>query len=68
MPWNSAFDLEVKENCPNGVVVYDLFHVLSNFGRKVIDRVRVDAANSPQACALVKKSREELPVPLVQAP
>ena len=46
MDQNSAFDLEVKENCPNGVVVYDLFHVLSNFGRKVIDRVRVDAANS----------------------
>lgn len=67
MDQNSAFDLEVKENCPNGVVVYDLFHVLSNFGRKVIDRVRVDAANSLRH-APCKKSREELPVPLVQAP
>lgn len=41
MDQNSAFDLEVKENCPNGVVVYDLFHVLSNFGRKVIDSLKV---------------------------
>ena len=68
MDQNSAFDLEVKENCPNGVVVYDLFHVLSNFGRKVIDRVRGGRGQFPQACALVKKNREELPVPLVQAP
>ena len=61
MDQNSAFDLEVKENCPNGVVVYDLFHVLSNFGRKVIDRVRVDAANSlrhaPWLRKVVKSSR-----------
>ena len=61
MDQNSAFDLEVKENCPNGVVVYNLFHVLSNFGRKVIDRVRVDAANSlrhaPWLRKVVKSSR-----------
>ena len=55
MDQNSAFDLEVKENCPNGVVVYDLFHVLSNFGRKVIDRVRVDAANSLRHAPWLRK-------------
>ena len=29
----------------NAQIVYDLFHVVSNYGREVIDRVRVDEAN-----------------------
>ena len=45
MDQSTAFDIEVKEQCPNAVIVFDLFHVLTNYGRKVIDRVRVDAAN-----------------------
>ncbi|MFC6841945.1 hypothetical protein [Xanthomonas theicola] len=29
----------------NADLVYDLFHVVAKYGRKVIDRVRVDEAN-----------------------
>ncbi|WEF32663.1 ISL3 family transposase [Pseudoduganella chitinolytica] len=45
MDMNTAFDLEVKEHCPQAHVVYDLFHVVAKYGREVIDRVRVDEAN-----------------------
>lgn len=45
MDMNTSFDLEVKEQCKNAEVVYDLFHVIAKFGREVIDRVRVDRAN-----------------------
>ena len=46
MDMNTAFDLEVADQCPNAVVVYDRFHVIAKFGREVIDRVRVDQANA----------------------
>lgn len=46
MDMNSAFDLEVREHCPQAEVVYDLFHVVAKYGREVIDRVRVDQANA----------------------
>lgn len=45
MDMNTAFDLEVKKHCRKAKVVYDLFHVISKYGREVIDRVRVDEAN-----------------------
>lgn len=45
MDMNTAYDLEVKRHCPNARVVYDLFHVIAKYGREVISRVRVDAAN-----------------------
>lgn len=45
MDMNSAFDLEVRHFCRQARVVYDLFHVVAKFGRDVISRVRVDAAN-----------------------
>lgn len=45
MDMNTAFDLEVRQHCPNARVVYDLFHVVAKYGREVIGRVRVDAAN-----------------------
>ena len=45
MDMNSAFDLEVRAHCPRARVVYDLFHVIAKYGREVISRVRVDAAN-----------------------
>jgi|SRR5690554_3416852 len=45
MDMNTAFDLEVRRHCPNARVVYDLFHVIAKYGREVISRVRVDAAN-----------------------
>ena len=45
MDMNTAYDLEVRHHCPNARVVYDLFHVIAKYGREVIGRVRVDAAN-----------------------
>lgn len=45
MDMNAAYDLEVREHCPNAQVVYDLFHVVAKYGREVVDRVRVDEAN-----------------------
>lgn len=45
MDMNTAYDLEVRQHCPNARVVYDLFHVIAKYGREVISRVRVDAAN-----------------------
>jgi transposase len=61
MDMNSAFDLEVRQHCLNAEVVYDLFHVVARFGRDVIDRVRVDQANSlsddPKARQVIKRSR-----------
>lgn len=45
MDMNTAYDLEVRQHCPNARVVYDLFHVIAKYGREVINRVRVDAAN-----------------------
>jgi transposase len=61
MDMNTAYDLEVKQHCPQAEVVYDLFHVVAKFGREVIDRVRVDQANlvrrdKPQR-RLIKSSR-----------
>ena len=45
MDMNTAFDLEVRQHCPQARVIYDLFHVIAKYGREVIGRVRVDAAN-----------------------
>lgn len=61
MDMNTAFDLEVQQQCPKARVVYDLFHVVAKYDRKVIDRVRVDEANRlredrPQR-KIVKRSR-----------
>jgi transposase len=50
MDMNTAFDLEVRQHCPNARVVYNLFHVVAKYGREVIDRVRVDEATTPQSC------------------
>ncbi|KAF1036219.1 MAG: hypothetical protein GAK33_04222 [Burkholderia lata] len=41
----TAYELEIKAQCPQAEVVYDLFHVVAKYGREVIDRVRVDQAN-----------------------
>jgi len=61
MDMNSAFDLEVRAQCPNAEVVYDLFHVIAKYGREVIDRVRVDEANrlrdDPKSRHVIKSSR-----------
>ena len=61
MDMNTAFDLEVREHCPQAEVVYDLFHVVARFGREVVDRVRVDQANvlrdQPRGRQVIKRSR-----------
>jgi transposase len=61
MDMNTAFDLEVRAHCPTAEVVYDLFHVVARFGREVVDRVRVDQANTlreqPAARQVIKRSR-----------
>ena len=46
MDMNTAYDLEVRQHCPNARVVYDLFHVVARYGREVVDRVRVEQANA----------------------
>lgn len=45
MDMNTAFDLEVRWHCRQPRIVYDLFHVIAEYGREVIGRARVDAAN-----------------------
>jgi len=61
MDMNTAMDLEVKAHCPQACVVYDLFHVVAKFGREVVDRVRVDQANTLRqdmpARRAIKRSR-----------
>lgn len=61
MDMNTAFDLEVRRHCKSARIVYDLFHVIAKYGREVIDRVRVDAANQLRhdrpARRVVKQSR-----------
>jgi transposase len=45
MDMNAGYDLEVKAQCPNAKVVFDLYHVVAKYNRQVTDRVRVDEAN-----------------------
>lgn len=57
----TAYELEIKANCPQAEVVFDLFHVVAKYGREVIDRVRVNEANRLRedrpARQVVKSSR-----------
>ncbi|GAB4295002.1 MAG: hypothetical protein Kow0096_11530 [Thiohalomonadaceae bacterium] len=59
MAMNTAFDLTVRQHCPQAEVVYDLFHVVARCGREVIDRVRVKQANAlrnqPAARQVIKR-------------
>lgn len=61
MDMNGAYAEEVRFQCPNAEIVYDLYHVVAKYGREVIDRVRVDEANrlrqDKPARKLVKSSR-----------
>ena len=45
MDMSSAYENEVRVQCPKAEVVFDLFHVVAKYGREVVDRVRVDEAN-----------------------
>jgi len=42
---NGAYEQEIRLHCPDAAIVFDLFHVVAKYGREVVDRVRVDAAN-----------------------
>lgn len=61
MDMNAAYEEEVRAQCPNAKIVYDLFHVVAKYGREVVDRVRVDEANrlrdDKEARKVVKGSR-----------
>lgn len=61
MDMNAGYAEEVRAQCPNAKIVYDLFHVVAKYGRQVIDRVRVDEANrlrhDKPARKLVKSAR-----------
>jgi len=45
MDMHGPYEEEVRAQCPQAEIVYDLFHVVAKYGREVIDRVRVDEAN-----------------------
>jgi len=57
----TAYELEIRDHCPQAEIVYDLFHVVAKYGREVIDRVRVDQANRLRqdrpARRIIKSSR-----------
>jgi len=61
MDMNAWFELEVRRHCPQAEVVFDLFHVVAKYGREVIDRVRIDQANTlrkdKRARKVIKGSR-----------
>lgn len=40
-----SYGEEVRAQCPQARLVYDLFHVVAKYAREVIDRVRVDETN-----------------------
>lgn len=57
----TAYELEIRAHCPQAEIVFDLFHVVAKYGREVIDRVRVDQANTLRhdrpARRVIKSSR-----------
>ena len=61
MDMSVAYEEEVRAQCPEAKIVYDLFHVVAKYGREVIDRTRVDEANrlrvDPAARKVVKGSK-----------
>lgn len=61
MDMSAAYGEEVRHHCPQAQIVYDLYHVVARYGLEVVDRVRVDVANTlrhdKKARAFVKGSR-----------
>lgn len=41
----TAYELEIREECPRAEIVFYLYRVVAKYGREVIDRVRIDRAN-----------------------
>ena len=63
MDQNAGFATCVNKYCPNAKVVYDLFHMVYNFGRLVISAIRLRLAyenknkNDDNTYSLLKRSR-----------
>jgi transposase len=61
MDMNGAFEVEVKANCPQAAIVYDLFHVVAKYSREVLDRVRNSEADrlkvDKKVCKVIRTSR-----------
>lgn len=61
MDMNGAYEEEVRAQCPQAEVIYDLFHVVAKYSREVIVRVRGDEANRLRsvkaACQMIKSSQ-----------
>lgn len=63
MDQNAGFAKCVEKYCPNAKVVYDQFHLISNFGRMVISAIRIRLSNlceengNKDAASLLKGSR-----------
>ena len=49
MDMSAAFEAEVRAQCPQARIVYDLFHVVAKYGREVIDKVRTAEAKRQTA-------------------
>jgi transposase len=45
MDMSHAFAAEVRLNCAQAEIVYDLFHVVAKYGKEVVDAIRVTEAN-----------------------
>jgi transposase len=45
MDMSPAYVEEVRAQCPQVTIVFDLFHVVAKYAREVVDRVRVDETN-----------------------
>ena len=63
MDQNAGFATCVKKYCPNAKVVYDLFHMIYNYGRLVISAIRLRLSNDKKedndqvAYKILKNSR-----------
>lgn len=42
MDMSDAYEYETRAQCPNVTIVYDLFHMIAQFMKHVVDRVRMD--------------------------
>jgi len=49
MDMHAPFEKEVRAQCPQAEIVYDLFHVAAKYGREVVDRVRIEQAEKAKA-------------------
>jgi transposase len=58
MDMNGPFAAEVRAQCPQAAIVYDLFHVVVQYAHQVLDRVRVEETNRVGRAVRHDKRRE----------